>query len=252
MLKQVAELKTGIDINTNFPLINAVLNGVQQGNIFEDETSLLIIHKAGFSFFKPKNAAVDYSNFTKLILSSPDVPKYFHIYDPPVELIAALNKDNRFQTRIRKRIHLKHTGKRLSLKFSAAENYPVQEITENNFESFSVFDLDIANKFWSSKEDFLNNGFGFFVTAEDNKPVSVCYAACVASGQAEIDIATLKPYQQKGLAKTATEKFVEHCIDNNVTANWDCFEDNNGSLKVAEQVGFKASLNYNFLSIFIN
>jgi len=250
MLKQVSEHKREADIETDFPLINAVLLGVQQGNIFEDETNLFIIHKAGFSFFKQKKAAANYDNFIKLILNSSSIPRYFHVYDPPEELISQLGKNAHIQTRIRKRIHLKYVDERFSFKFSADENFSVQRITSDNFESLSVFDLQITSKFWNSKEDFLKNGFGFFVFAKKNEPVSVCYTACVADGEAEIDIATLGRYQKKGLAKKAASSFVQHCINNNIIANWDCFEDNIASLRVAEQIGFSQKRSYIFLSIF--
>ncbi len=70
------------------------------------------------------------------------------------------------------------------------------------------------------------------------------------NGVAEIDVATLPDFRMKGFAKLVVGRFVDYCLDNGITANWDCFEDNLGSLKTAEHLGFKFIRSYNFLSIF--
>ena len=112
------------------------------------------------------------------------------------------------------------------------------------------FNLGITEKFWNSKKDFLDNGFGFIVLNNLNKPVSICYAACIANNEAEIDVATLNDFQQKGLAKVAVSAFVEHCVNNKIGANWDCFEDNTGSLRTALSLNFKKITDYSLLSIY--
>ncbi len=117
---------------------------------------------------------------------------------PPEQLVNECEASH-IQTRTRKRIQLKFTENTLTEHVAPLPgNYSLQKMTGENFGYLSVFDLDIANKFWSSKEDFLNNGFGFFICTENKEPVSICYTACVANNEAEIDVATVKPWQQKG------------------------------------------------------
>ena len=76
-----------------------------------------------------------------------------------------------------------------------------------------------------------------------------CVAEC-GEHTAEIDVVTLAEYQRKGLARVVVNAFVEYCINHNIVANWDCFQDNHGSLKTAGSIGFERTMSYNFLSIF--
>ena len=108
----------------------------------------------------------------------------------------------------------------------------------------------MEKKFWRSKEDFLENGFGFIANDYVGNPVSICYSACVASKTAEIDVVTMPGHQKKVLAKVVVGAFVDFCLENNITANWDCFVENTASLNTAESIGFTAAMNYPFLSIY--
>lgn len=239
--------------NTDFPLINAVLLNKQEGKIFSDDSAMFVLHKAGFAYLKTSENSYNYKRFIDFILNSEDIPVYFHIYNPSQQLIDECDTHNSINIKVRKRIHLKFTQQNLpGESYPVPAKYSVQKISEYNLKSLALFNLNISSKFWSSENDFLNNGFGFIVCNENNEPVSICYTACIAQNEAEVDVATLELYQKKGMANIATQKFVQHCIENNIIANWDCFEDNKGSLKVAQQIGFNSELNYNFLSIFIN
>jgi RimJ/RimL family protein N-acetyltransferase len=72
----------------------------------------------------------------------------------------------------------------------------------------------------------------------------------VANNLAEVDIVTLPNYRGMGLAKAATEAFIEQSIQQNIKANWDCFEENVASLKTAQSLGFEPIQTYWFLSIY--
>ncbi len=238
-------------IHSPFPLINAVVSGEQQGKIFRDENNYFIIHKAGFSLLKTVSDD-RYYDILHFMLQEKNTPPYFHIYDPPEQLVKECEQNDHINTKLRNRIQLKFTNnKSLAPEVALPENYSIEKITVNNFESLSLFGLDIACKFWNSKDDFLKNGFGFCVFNGQHEPVSICYTACLANNEAEIDIATVAAYQQKGLARAATTEFVNHCIKKKINANWDCFEDNYGSIKTAERIGFHQSYQYSLLSIFI-
>ncbi len=243
-----------VNITTAFPLINAVINKLQEGYIFNpagDDHSFYIFHKAGFSYLT-KAGEPDYSEILNFLLLSDKIPVYFHVYDAPLRLISLCEKENdRVNIRIRTRVQLKFQGSQLKNDdFLLPENYQIKQIDEGNFNALSVFNLNLESKFWQSKQDFIKNGFGFCVFDEDNLPASICYSACVANAVAEIDVATLPEHQKKGLAKKVVVKFVDHCLKNNMVANWDCFEENHSSLRTAQSVGFKTVRAYDFLSIF--
>ncbi len=237
---------------TPFPLINAVLNGKQEGELYDDGDGLFIIHKSAFSWLMPDRSFNGSENIVEHLLSINNIPSYFHIYDAPKHLINKCEKSKLINTKLRKRVQMKFVSKELSLlDLTLPSGYNIEKITEKNFASLAVFDLNIDSKYWKSKIDFLNNGFGFSVYNDNHEPVSICYTACVANNEAEIDIATLKAYQKKGFGKVAAVKFVEYCLANNITANWDCFEDNLSSLNTAQGVGFCSVYQYDLLSIFI-
>ena len=233
-----------------FPLINSILNGFQEGKIYSEGNSFFIYHKAGFSYLTGKND-VDYSDLMDFLIQSNELADYFHIYDAPQELIkVCADNFKNVNSKVRKRIQLKFLNEQLELGNKVPLGYELSKIQDGVLKKLASFNLSIGNKFWKSENDFLVNGFGFVLNNEIGMPVSICYSACIADAVAEIDVATLPEYQRKGLAKFVVTAFVQYCIENGLTASWDCFEDNYRSLRIAEQTGFKRIFNYNFLSFF--
>ena len=251
MLKLLSARNIGLA--TGFPLIDAVLAGLQQGEIFKDEKAdelFYIVHKAGFSYMV-RDEHTDYSSALLFLLESKDIPGYFHIYDPPTQIIdLCIQNTEAVNIRIRERVQLKFKGHRKLRTFNLPQNYRIEKINSDNFDNLSIFNLSLGERFWKSKSDFEANSFGFCIFNEVNEPVSLCYAACVVNHTAEIDVVTLAEYQRKGLARVVVNAFVEYCINHNIVANWDCFQDNHGSLKTAGSIGFERTMSYNFLSIF--
>lgn len=240
-------------ILTDFPLINAVLSRNQEGHIFElpGSDAVFVQHKSSFSWLQMTeltnvNAVLDFFIQEKKLLP------YFHIYDPPVQLADAIKADERFGTKLRKRIQLRYLTDTVDRNLELPPGFSTEEINENNFDQLHVFNLDIAGKFWRSKEDFLKHGYGVVIKSALGEPASVCYACCLANAIAEIDIVTLPQYQGMGLAKYATLNFIQKSISKVIIVNWDCFENNNFSLRIAQSVGFKNLSSYNLLSVYRN
>ncbi len=241
-------------IRTGFPLINAVISNLQEGEIYNGkniENLYYIIHKAGFSYLTKMEIA-DYSGIFDFFVESKRLPLYFHIYDPPPQLISICIKENeKVNCRVRKRVQLSIRNNKLEFnKPPSDKNYAIRKINHDNFNQLSIFNLHIETKFWKSSDDFLKNGFGFCAFDQTGSPASICYTACVSNETAEIDVATLPAFQNRGLAKSVVSEFVQYSNENNIVANWDCFEDNYASLKTAESLGFRYGNTYNFLSIF--
>jgi len=237
-------------IYSSFPLINSVIDGLQEGEIFYHKGFSLIYHKAGFSYLSGEYES-DQAGVLGFFLMPGQFPDYFHVYDASDRLIAICKEASQFiNIRIRKRIQLKFQDVQLPLTNRLPSGYSLKRIDSDNFIELAGFNLSIETKFWKSQDDFLKNGFGFTVNNESGVPVSICYSACIANKTAEIDVATLPHHQKMGLAKLVVGRFVQHCLENDIIANWDCFEDNHGSLKTAESIGFKRISIYNFLSIF--
>jgi RimJ/RimL family protein N-acetyltransferase len=92
---------------------------------------------------------------------------------------------------------------------------------------------------WESRENYRNRGFGL-CTLHENTVVSWSLADCVTNdGQCEIGIQTRPAYRRQGLAAITAAAAVDYALNNGFTkVGWHCNEDNVGSYKTAERVGF--------------
>lgn len=239
-------------ISSPFPLINAVVWGKQEGKIFSTDHNFFIIHKARFSYFRPQEGFADYDTLLDFLIQSKELPAYFHVYDPPAKLLeVCIKKAGLLNIKVRSRIQLKLNERPTAERpVGTPPGFYIEPITTKNLPLLSVFNLDLPNKFWRSEQDFLQNGFGYCVFTAADEPAAICYSACIAGKLAEIDVATLPSFQKKGLAKVVVAACIQHSVDNGIMANWDCFEDNEGSLKTAYSLRFKKKMQYNFLSIY--
>ena len=98
---------------------------------------------------------------------------------------------------------------------------------------------------WESLENYRNLGFGF-CTMYENTVVSWSLADCVTNdGRCEIGIQTRPDYRRQGLAAITAAAGVDHALNNGFTeVGWQCNEDNVGSYKTAERVGFSHERDY--------
>jgi RimJ/RimL family protein N-acetyltransferase len=241
-------------IETPFPLINSVLSGIQDGIVIGDnvdEKPLFVIHKSGFSYLMNKSEDI-YLPILEFLIKSEKIPQYFHLYDCDSSFLSLCkNQRDKLNLKARKRIQMRISeNRRTELNISYPIKYAIKKITLQNFESLSRFKLELEKKFWRSMEDFTKHGFGFYVFDESDLPVSICYTACVVKRIAEIDVLTLPGFQKMGLAKSVVSRFVGHCIENEIVANWDCFIENLSSKRTAESLGFVEVNKYTLLSIF--
>jgi len=99
---------------------------------------------------------------------------------------------------------------------------------------------------WGSIEYFLQKGFGFCMLHND-KMVSWCIADCVSGNQCEVGIHTAEKFRIRGLATITVAATVDYCLSNGFTSvGWHCSDDNIGSWKTAEKVGFEKTKDYVF------
>ena len=99
---------------------------------------------------------------------------------------------------------------------------------------------------WQSRENFLQNGFGF---AAIHKDEIVCWClADVTTGQScEIGIETVVDHRRLGLATAVTAATVDYCRKAGFShIGWHCGQDNPGSIGTAVNVGFILERPYNF------
>jgi hypothetical protein len=236
---------------TRFPLVNAVVSRVQMGHVYTNRLGdLFIIHKGGFSRFVPSGNSRHEDQFISLLENTDNIPQYFHLYDPPQPLTDAIEKRNDlFNIKLRKRIQLRHQSVE-QMEVMDESNFRVERIDESNFERANELGIDLGNKFWNSREDFLKNGLGVCVLDDHGIALSACYSACLVDGVAEIDIVTHPNHRKLGLGQLVTKKFITLAMQKKIISNWDCFEENSGSLSIAKNAKFNEIYRYQFLSVF--
>ncbi|KGR73501.1 GNAT family N-acetyltransferase [Ureibacillus manganicus] len=98
-------------------------------------------------------------------------------------------------------------------------------------------------EFWSSLENFFNEGIGYCAVYK-NEIVSVCFSGFVVENVHCVDIETLEEHQGKKLAQKIAHAFVSDCLERGMLPYWDCMEGNKPSVAVAVKIGFKNVFNY--------
>jgi RimJ/RimL family protein N-acetyltransferase len=91
---------------------------------------------------------------------------------------------------------------------------------------------------WPSLGRFLEKGFGTAAVI-DGKIICWCTAEYVSKSKCGIGIEVIDEFQNKGIATVTASHFLEHCLNKNIVAHWECDKDNIGSVRVADKVGFK-------------
>ncbi len=239
------------DINTGFPITQCVVEGIQQGRVFDiGGGSYFILHKTGFGSLVNAESCDRYKLLDLFLDKS--IPQYFHIYDASDDLIEYLKgHDDLFNLRIRPRCVLQYLEKS-PLKFEVPKGYSIGKIDADNFCDISnFFPLDLGSRFWNGSDNFVENSLSVVVFSEDGEPVGICYSAATCTGRAEVDIWIAENHRNLGLAKLVTKVFVNVCLKHKIIPNWDSFEGNINSLKTALSLSFNEVRNYIFLSIFM-
>lgn len=225
-----------------FPIIAAVIERMQDGIIFADDLEnprqFYVEHAFGFAqvfgysipdferslqgyLFKTKNF-----HSTKVRLYTPDCPGF-------------LNNDS-YKSLISFRQHFKLDSHR-------KVSHPiVSKINGKNLTTLLVDDsnvdiietsLGVVGRFWRTSSDFVKNSNGV-VAFVDGEAASICYAAAVSAGMAEIDVLTLPQYRHLGIAKGLVSLFNDHCLAQDLLPLWDCFTNNMASMALCNSMGF--------------
>jgi RimJ/RimL family protein N-acetyltransferase len=97
---------------------------------------------------------------------------------------------------------------------------------------------------WRSPDRFLRDGFGF-VTLHDGAIVSWSLCDGRSADRCEIGIQTMPEYRRRGLAAVTAAATVEHALNTGFTVvGWHCDDNNIGSYRTAEKVGFTLQRRY--------
>lgn len=228
-----------------FPIIGAVLDLLQPGVVFVDCVSnprgFFVAHRFGFSQCFFLDTQVLEVCVSHLVLEKDKrLPRKLRLYNPSHDL---LSFSERYPSAYRsERIQWRLSHEKLhKVDYFRIDAPLYQEVEEH-------FPLELGSRFWSSKAQFLKESFGVVVKVE-SELASVCYAAALSQGIAEIDVFTLERYRRGRAGKRASQGFLTECASRGVTPNWDCYSNNEGSCALARALGFGERHRYPFLTI---
>ena len=243
-------------LNVCFPLISAVIQKRQRGQVFvndsDDPQSALVVNNFGFMSYVGRSDNYTFNEgLTQLLATGHPLKRnYLLWYSPPERWKTALDQRGSGVVRCRKRTRFELETNAVDYSDVESEcpsGFQLQTLVPSLFPQTSRFGLNIDSRFWSSCDDFFENGFGVCLMKDQNM-VSLCYSAAIVDGLAEIDVVTDPEFRAQGFAVIVTQAFIRECAKRNVIATWDCFVDNVGSMKLAKRVGFREKNTYDFYS----
>jgi RimJ/RimL family protein N-acetyltransferase len=232
-----------------FPLMSAVIQRQQRGQIFADQKrnprASVVVNNFGFMCLL---GAGDDPEFNRSLIETFESgdrirPSYLLWYAPPHNW-----QDKLHAAGARRRERIRFEFRRLSNEpVNVPAGFEMRKLDRQLLPKTSKFKLDLDSRFWASAEDFEKNGLGICIL-KDNDVVSVCYAAAISDGLAEVDVVTDEAYRGHGLATLASRQFIRECLTRGITPTWDCFDYNTNSYRLAERLGFSELVRYPFYS----
>jgi len=240
---------------SQYPLINAVISGIQEGFVYADSSrnTFFISTKAGFSLFDSLRPAPNFeSELFYFLQHAADIPGYLHIYGPSRSFqdhVAA----NWAKHKIRQRAQFRYLGDGCATNERLLPpHYRIAVIQEVGLVQLEeAFKLDFGNRYWNSTADFLTHAIGACILDEKSEPAAICYSACVVEGYAEMDTLVMPAHRGKGFMKIVSEPFFNLAVRNKLIPHWDTFVSNTASYRAAQRFQLQLVQEYDLLSLLV-
>jgi GNAT superfamily N-acetyltransferase len=239
-----------------FPLISAVIQRRQRGRVFADAGAApgaaFVVTDFGFACRLGGEGGKEFDAGLARLLATAGAlrPEYLLWYAPPADWQARLDALGAPTVRRRERVRFEFREGRagwLGAPVECPAGFELKRLSAELVPATEGLGVDLASRFWASADDFAENGLGVCLTA-GGEVASLCYAAAVADGLAEVDVVTRPEYRGRCLADAVTRQFVKECLGRGIEPTWDCFAYNAGSMRLAEKHGFAEWYRYPFYS----
>lgn len=236
---------------SDYPVINAVIEGNATGRIFVDTPvdpeSAYVLTKAGFSYLvgSPKNfdfnlALKDLLNdqiFAKIKKTGDPTLIFYPLVDGWEAPLKEILSGHEVYDIFRKQFAF-HPEKFPGLDQQVPAGFGLQPIDKNLLDKFG------ASMFpWESPQAFLEHGFGFWLL-KDEQIACECSSVFVGGAAVEIHIRTDDNFHRQGLGTIAASAFIAECLKRGLHPNWECWWDNEPSVTLAQKLGFEAISNH--------
>lgn len=225
-----------------FPIIAAVLSGDQDGDVYADSienpAQLYVEHASGFAqVFGGTVPQFEEALRRYLFIDKKFSSDKLRLYTPLQPTFLNTSDYSDLQS-WRQHFHLDSS----QVEFSSSspdvlvKDFQLVSASKSNASRIEAT-FGVAYRFWRTLEDFVNFSNAVVAMVRE-QPASICYAAAVAGGRAEIDVLTLSPFRHLGLGKAVVHSFNQACTSRNLTPLWDCFINNTASIALSRSIGF--------------
>ena len=243
------------------PLIETVLYQNKGGGMFYYgdliDANYFIFHRTGFAHINlnafDENLGTDFfKEVDTFIQTSPAVPDYLMFYHTPENLLNYWKEQEKkyFKVRRRRRYEIdnKHFMTLDPSAYAVPPTHQLRPLRECPYEDLEVFELSLDTKFYDSREQFLQNSFGFVLYNEEQQPVSISYLMCLVGRNSECDLKTLPEFRNKGYGYINITNYVRESILRKIDVGWDCFIDNHTNEWVKQYGYTRIIREYDFVS----
>lgn len=237
----ISRLYTRGGAGSFFPLIGAVLDGVQDGEIYADNianpTQSYVEHCFGFSQIFGEHCQAFEEELEHHLLEKRFTAPKVRLYTPLFPNFLGSPAWGEMRS-FRQRFVIDPEG--LS-KAQASHAGQIRGMTISGIDAENISEMDrsfgVVERFWRNRSDFIRLSRAV-VSLYDGHPAAICYAAAVADRCVEIDVLTLPEFRHLGAARLAVMVFVKRCFEQSLHPLWDCFSNNAGSVQLCLSAGF--------------
>jgi GNAT acetyltransferase len=243
------------------PIIETVLYENNRGKMYFYgdllDRKYLIFHRSGFAHinldaFDETLDTVFFQELDAFIRDNPDIPNYFMFYHTPAALLHYWKEQEKkyfkIRTRRRYQIDRTHFMKLEQSLYAVPPNHQLISLQQSPWKDLESFNLSLDSKFYDSREQFLQNSFGFVLYNEDAQPVSMSYLICQVGRNSECDLKTLPAFRNKGYGYITITNYVRESFLRGINVGWDCFVDNHTNKWVQQQYGYTDFREYDFVT----
>ncbi len=242
--------------SNKFPEVGSVVLRNNPGWVFVDDTdnpkSALIFAKGmGGLYLLGDHTNVQFKNE---LISFIESVVYARLTSLDISWIEISGMSEEWNGIIEEIFHDKDLGKDKQLVYKLKKHRSVNEENIDNVMQVdeNTFDLEISNldflrdeiqQFWGRIENFLSKGICRCYLLE-KEIVSSCYSGLVKDNIHTIGIETLENHRRRGYGFEIAKAFIDECKMKSVEPHWDCSNDNEGSIFMAEKLGLEIEYEY--------
>ncbi|MDP5276026.1 GNAT family N-acetyltransferase [Chengkuizengella axinellae] len=120
--------------------------------------------------------------------------------------------------------------------------YSIRSMNHQSFFNWKYYERVLVS-FWGSIDQLIEKGNCYYAV-DGNKIIGICYSGFVTSNTKTIGIETDEKYRKQGVGYHLALHCIRDILQEGKMIWWDCMEENIGSGRLAEKLGFVKSQEY--------